>query len=75
MHIFVKIERFTSAPADAALEPLWSRFGAALESLWSRFGAALEPLWSRFGVALESLFSRRFHWFFTVGLHQASIRL
>ena len=64
MHFFVKIERFTSAPADAALE-----------SLWSRFGAALEPLWSRFGAALEPLFSRRFHWFFIVGLHQASIRL
>ena len=38
---FVKIERFTSAPADAALEPLWSRFGVALEPLWSRFLAVV----------------------------------
>ena len=55
---FVKIERFTSAPADAALEPLWSRFGAALELLWNRFGAALESLWSRFLVVVFIGFSQ-----------------
>ena len=57
MHFFVKIERFTSAPAGVALEPLWSRFGAALESLWSRFGVALEPLWNRFLVVVFIGFS------------------